>query len=404
MADMGAQVIKVEAPTGDSGRYAQRLPQSAEGKSQQNGECIDTSFTLNNRGKKSITINLVDKRGQAIVQELAKKADVLLTNLLPGRMAKYGLDYDQINSLNPQIIYASVSGWGLKGPDADKMAFDMTSFFARGGILSLLQAPGAPPVKPRSGAGDHQTGLATLSAILAALLQRHKTGKGCFCEASLLRTATWNIGEDLAPCLIDRKNPPKIKQSHDNPMTRIYHTSDDRWLIVCMPINPGQYWPKFCSALGKSEWATDDRYNTQSKRMKDRVQLGAAIQKIIDTDTMASWLVRFEEAGCIAGPISEISEVVDDAQLRDNGAFQKVTHPVAGTFDTIAAPFSIPGSAVFARGPGPEPGADTSTVLSDRLGLGEQRVQELMAAGVVGFKAVPGSPLANWEAKTRARL
>lgn len=138
----------------------------------QNGECIDHSFTLDNRGKQSIAVNLADPQGQQIVRGLAAKADVFLTNLLPVRLGRFGLDYPTIDGTNPRIVYASVSGWGLDGPDPDRLAFDMTAFFARGGIMSMWGQPNSPPVKPRSGQGDHQTGLAAFSSILAALLLR----------------------------------------------------------------------------------------------------------------------------------------------------------------------------------------------------------------------------------------
>ena len=124
------------------------------------------------------------------MRELAQKADVFLTNLLPVRLTRFGLDYATIEKLNPRSVYCSVSGWGLAGPDPDRLAFDMTAFFARGGVLGAVGHPGQPPIKPRSGQGDHQTGLAAFSAILAALLLRQRTGKGSLCEASLIRAAS----------------------------------------------------------------------------------------------------------------------------------------------------------------------------------------------------------------------
>lgn len=136
-------------------------------------------FTLDNRGKQSIAVNLADPDGQQIVRDLAAKADVFLTNLLPVRLGRFGLDYPTIDASNPRIVYASVSGWGLSGPDPDRLAFDMTAFFARGGIMSMWGQPGDPPVKPRSGQGDHQTGLAAFSAILAALLLRVSSAPSC---------------------------------------------------------------------------------------------------------------------------------------------------------------------------------------------------------------------------------
>ena len=340
-AHFAPQVIKVEPPEGDSMRYVQRQPQAPDGSFQQNGEVIDHGFTLDNRGKQSIAVNLTTPEGQEIVRDLAKKADVFLTNLLPVRLARYGLDYATIDETNPQIVYCSISGWGLKGPDPDRLAFDMTAFFARGGVMGMWGEPGQPPVKPRSGQGDHQTGLAGFSSILAALLLREKTGKGSLCETSLIRAASWNMGEDLVATLVDGVQPRKTITDQDGVSTRCYETGDERWIIVMMPFREDYYWPRFCNALGRPEWAEAEEYSTPSKRGVARVELGAAIQEIFRTDTMANWLDKLEEAGCIAGPIATLPEVCEDPQLRANGAFREVTHPVAGTFETVRA-FCLP--------------------------------------------------------------
>ena len=152
----------------------QRQPRDVNGKYVPLGDEIDRSFTLDNRGKRSICVDLGTEAGRALVKRLARKADVFLTNLLPSRLAKFGLDYEHIHEINPKVVYSSVSGWGLNGPSPSKLAFDMTAFFARGGVMGVLGTPGAPPVKPRSGQGDHQTGLAALSSILAALFRSRR--------------------------------------------------------------------------------------------------------------------------------------------------------------------------------------------------------------------------------------
>lgn len=400
LADMGAQVVKVEPNEGDSMRYTQRQPKSAEGKPQQNGQVLDHSFTLNNRGKKSIAVDLGSIEGQGLVKELAKQADVLLTNLLPGRLAKYGLGYAELSATNPRLVYASVSGWGLQGPNPDKAAFDRTAFFAQGGVLGLLGAEGAPPISPRSGQGDHQTGLAACSSILAALLLRHQTGKGSQCEVSLLRTATWNIAEDLAPALVDGAQPPKEAGDGLPIMIRSFETSDKRWLMNCMPIREDFYWPKFCRAVGMPELAQDERYNTAGKRAKARNELAALVAERIKTGTLQEWQARLDEEGCVAAPVATMGEVAQDPHLRANGAFQNVSHPAAGTFETVAAPFNIHGANVQVRGPGPEPGAHTEQVLTERLGLSAERIKELNEKKVLGFRPVPNTPLANWAAKS----
>lgn len=400
MADMGAQVVKVEPNEGDSMRYTQRQPLTPDGKRQQNGQVLDHSFTLNNRGKKSIAVDLNAKEGQALILDLAKQADVLLTNLLPKRLQKYGLGYEQLNALNPRLVYASVSGWGLQGPDPDKAAFDRTAFFAQGGVLGLLGAEGRPPISPRSGQGDHQTGLAALGSILAALLLRHQTGKGSQCEASLLRTATWNIAEDLAPALVDGKQPAKETGDGLPVMIRSFLTSDGRWLMNCMPIREDFYWPKFCRALGMPELEKDPRYDSIGKRAKSRDELSAKVAERIKTGTLQEWMERFDREGCVAAPVAEMGEVAQDPHLRANGAFQEISHPVQGTFETVSAPFNIHGAAVEVRGPGPEPGAHTAEVLQGRLGLSPERVKELTEKKVVGFRPIKGTPLANWAEKS----
>ena len=401
LADAGATVIKVEPPEGDSMRYVQRQPASRDGKSPPIGECIDHSFTLDNRGKKSIAVDLTTPAGQQVVRALAAKADVFLTNLLPRRLARFGLDYAAVEASNLRIVYCSVSGWGLKGPHPDKLAFDMTAFFARGGVMGLWGEPDQPPVKPRSGQGDHQTGLAAYASITTALLLRARTGKGSLCETSLVRAATWNIGEDLACALVDGAQPRKTRTDGDGVATRCYQCADGRWIIVMMPFREDHYWPRFCAALGKPEWAVaGGAYGAPSKlREAARVQLGAKIQAVIRKRDMAYWVEALEAGGCIAGPIATLPEVCADPQLRANGAFRSVAHPVAGTFETVAAPFNLHSTDIRLRGPGPELGADTASVLRDALGMQEVEVQALVAAGAVGARMTPGSPIAKWSAK-----
>jgi crotonobetainyl-CoA:carnitine CoA-transferase CaiB-like acyl-CoA transferase len=435
LADAGATVIKVEPPEGDSMRYVQRQPASVDGKPQHNGECIDHSFTLDNRGKKSIAVDLTTPEGQQVVRALAAKADVFLTNLLPGRLARFGLDYATVDASNPRVVYCSVSGWGLKGPHPDKLAFDMTAFFARGGIMGLWGEPDQPPVKPRSGQGDHQTGLAAYASITTALLLRGKTNKGSLCETSLIRAATWNIGEDLACALVDGKQPGKTRTDADGAATRCYQCADGRWIIVMMPFREDHYWPRFCAVLGKPEWAAaGGEYSTRSQRVGSaaaRMELGAKVQEILRRRDMRYWLEALEAGGCIAGPVATLPEVCADPQLRANGAFRQVTHPVAGTFETVAAPFNLhrnrsggssggsggssssgngDGSSstrdddadvdvIRPRGPGPELGVHTASVLHDTLGLSEAEVKALTACGAVGARMIPNSPIANWSAK-----
>jgi crotonobetainyl-CoA:carnitine CoA-transferase CaiB-like acyl-CoA transferase len=180
-------------------------------------------FTVDNRGKRSITVDMRQEKGQMVVQRLAAKADILLTNLLPERLEKFSLDSDTLHGINPGLIYAQVSPWGLEGAEINNPGFDMTAFFARGGIMSLLGPPGTAPVLPRSGMGDHTTGLAALSSILAALRLRDQTGKGTVVETSLMRTSAWQIAADMSTALVDGKQPLRSERGlRPSPLTIPY--------------------------------------------------------------------------------------------------------------------------------------------------------------------------------------
>ena len=204
MADMGADVIKVEPLGGDGMRGKLRQPVPANGM-----EDADVPFQMDNRGKRSLAVDLSNPEGAGLVAELAARADVVITNLLPGRLARYGLAPEQLRADHPALVYALVTGYGSTGPDADRSAFDLTAFFGRGGVMSLIGEPGDPAHAFRPGQGDHPTGLALLSAVLAALRVRDRTGEGQVVETALLRTAAWTIACDVSAALVDRTQPNK---------------------------------------------------------------------------------------------------------------------------------------------------------------------------------------------------
>ena len=207
MADMGADVIKVEAPTGDTMRYGLRQPNDPGAKERDHirpsKHWVDVGFHQENRGKRSIAIDMATVEGQEIVHKLAAKADVFITNLLPERLDKYRANAATIRALNPRLIYASVTGFGMEGEARNNPGFDLTAYQAQGGVMGILGEAGAPPVKMRPGMGDHPTGLSCLAGILAALQLRHTTGVGTTVETSLLRTATFVMGCDMACAIND---------------------------------------------------------------------------------------------------------------------------------------------------------------------------------------------------------
>jgi len=377
MADMGANVIKVEPPTGDSMRNKLRQPAWPEG-----APTTDVVFLLDNRGKRSIALDLRDERGVALVHRLALEADVLVTNLLPERLARYGLDIESLRAEHPALILAVVSGQGTTGPEANKLSFDTTAYFGRGGVLSLLGEPGAAPIAPRAGQGDHPTGLALLCGILAALRVRDRTGVGQVVETALLRTAAWTIGADVAAALVDRRQPsPRSRTQTVSPMNTRYRCSDGTWLI--MSSHDQAVWPRFCAAIGREDLVTDPRAETALLRFQNGVELVGIIDEVFGAHPYEYWAERLDGTGIIWSKVADLPTLVDDPQARGMRMFAVVEHPTAGSLETLEAPFTMSDSEVSVRGPAPGIGDDTDEVLAE-LGISGAEVAALRAAGVVG--------------------
>ena len=406
----------MEAPEGDSFRYTLRQPQRDDQPKAKAGARLDFPWQLDNRGKKSIAVDLSSAEGAALIHQLCARVDIFLTNLTPPRLRRYDLEPATLRQLNRRLIVASVSGWGLEGPMRDENSFDVTAFFARGGVMSLLGEPGENAVKPPLGMGDHTTGLAALGSILAALLLRARTGEGAVCESSLMRSATWTLGAELACTLVDGKQPKK-RSRFDSPnvLSNTYRLGDGKWIILVMPFP--RYWPKFCDALGTADAAAwkgaGHAYGTPSGRSKNREALTKLLDGVLAAQPLAHWGPRFDAHGVIWAPVAELSELVQDEQAQASGAFATLTHPVAGEFRTVNTPFGLfagagdaadaargesRDSAVFVgpRGCGPEPGEHTRSVMAGLLGMGEGELDRLEQTGVLGFVPKAGSPVAKW--------
>ncbi len=382
LADMGANVIKVEPPTGDSMRGRLRQAAVPDG-----SPTTDHPFHLDNRGKRSIAVDLTDPRGAAVVRELAGRVDVFLTNLLPGRLARYGLAPDQLRSAHPGLVYGLVTGYGSQGDDADRVAFDLTAFFARAGIMSLVGEPDEPPPAFRPGQGDHPTGLALLAGVLAALRVRDRTGRGQLVETALLRVGAWTIACDVAPALVDGRQPTK-RGRHEpiGPMNTRYRCADGAWVNLSA-FDQGA-WDRFCEAIGRPDLAADDRFATPVDRFRNGEVITAILDEEFARRPLSEWTPRLDASGIIWAAVAELPDLVADPQARAMGMFVPVEDPVAGTFETLAAPFTLSDSRIEVRGRGPDTGEHTDEVLAE-LGVPGARIAELRAAGVIGPRQAP---------------
>ncbi len=374
MADMGADVIKVEALDGDSMRGMLRQaiqPQAPR---------IDHPFQQTNRGKRSLAIDLRSAEGQAVVHRLLKDVDVMTTNLLPDRLARFGLDEATVRSHNDQVILAEVSALGRSGPEADRTGFDMTAFFARGGAMSAMASPESGPARFRPGQGDHMTSMNLLAAVLAALRVRDQTGEGQTVDVSLLGTSVWAMGSDLAATMVDHQTPEEISRSAPpNPLINVYRCRDGRWINIVLAFPAS--WIAICEAVGRPEWIEDARFATIEDRVENSGQLVAELDRVFAERSMPEWAALFDAHGITWEKVASLGEVVDDSQLRRNNAFAKIEHP-DGTFETLSTPFNIQGADVDVRGPAPEIGADTVAVLEE-AGFSVGEIDTLLGSGTI---------------------
>jgi crotonobetainyl-CoA:carnitine CoA-transferase CaiB-like acyl-CoA transferase len=378
LADLGADVVKVEPPRGDPMRTLTRQPKLEPDDPR---AASDPGFLVDNRGKRSITVAVDTPEGADLVRRLLADREVFLTNLLPRRQERYGLDPTSVFAVAPRIVHATLTGYGKDGPEAWRPGYDVTAFFGRGTISDASIEPEGHPPLPRPAQGDHTTGLAMVAAILAALRLADRTGQGQACDVSLFGTAVWTQATDIAPALLDRQ-PVTKRGRHDLilPLANRFRCADDRWIIFNMPEN--HWWPRFCAAVGKPEWAADERFQSVKGRYDHMKLLMVWLDELLGTRTLAEWAKVFDDAGLIWGPAQAIHEVVDDPQARAAGLFAPVPGGPEG-LETVAVPIKIAGADIAPRGMASPAGADTETVLIE-AGLDAAEIADLRAAGAIG--------------------
>ena len=380
LADWGADVVKIEHPvTGDGYRGL-----ATQGIGASSGT-VNVSWEMANRGKRSVALDLKSAEGREILLKLVAGADVFLTNSLPASLDRLGLGVDDLRAVNPSIVYARGHGYGVRGPDASKPAYDATAFWARGGLGATLTPQGMPePIGQRGALGDRNGAVQLAFGIAAALFRRERTGEGSVVDVSLLSTAMWMLASDVMAALQGTFQPARLPEPGQrvlppNPLTANYRCADGRFLSLCF-LQPDRYWPDLCRAVGRPDLAEDPRFTDIRTRAEHKVECIEALEAVFASRPLDQWREAFANEQFPWEPFQTVTEMADDRQVIANGYI--------GTVDDGDAHFALPTGAVqFDEQPtalrrAPEHGQHTDEVLQE-LGYDWDRIIELKLGEVV---------------------
>ncbi|MEJ2801376.1 CaiB/BaiF CoA-transferase family protein [Comamonadaceae bacterium PP-2] len=381
LADMGAEVIKVERPgAGDDTRsWGPPFLKDAEGQ-----DTREAGYYLAvNRGKRSITVSLEKPEGQQIIRELALQADVVLENYKVGTLARYGLDEASLRKLNPRLVYCSVTGFGQTGPRRDQPAYDFL-IQAMGGLMSVTGErdglPGAGPQKVGVPIVDLMTGMYTAVAVLGALAQRERTGQGEFIDVAMLDVQVASLANQAMNHLVSGKVPRRNGNAHPNIQPQDVYSCADGDVILVVG-NDGQY-AKLCEALGRPELATDARYATNAQRVRHIAELSATLRDLFGAWPRERLIAALDAAGVPCGPINSVADVFEDPQVQARGMLRRVPHPSGVEVPQVASPLRFGGQAPVDRDPPPLLGQHSEDILSS-LGYGAADIRALREKGVI---------------------
>lgn len=374
MSDFGAEVVKIEPPgAGDPYRRRATPPNGP-------GLAGNPGFVLDGRNKKSLALDLRRAEGRAVLHRLVAAADVFITNYPPPVRRRLGITYDELAPLNPRLVYASFTGYGESGPEADKPGFDATAWWARSGLMHLVRAgEEVSPARSLPGMGDHPSAMGTYGAIVTALFRRERTGEGGYVGSSLLANGLWANGCSVQAALCGEKVVPQPPRERGvNALRLHYRCRDGRWLLLSIAADEWR-WERFRECLAVA--ALDDpRFATHASREANADALIPRLDEIFATRDQAEWRRMLDEAGLIFGIVADMGEIAEDAQILASGA---VVPFADGSGLTVASPIWIAGEEKLVPRPAPAVGQHSSEVLRE-TGYGEAEIAALREAGIIG--------------------
>ena len=382
LADLGAQVIKVERPgAGDDTRHWG--PPFAKDPNGQ--DTTESAYYISiNRNKKSITLDISTPEGQAIVRDLVKTSDVVIENYKVGQLAKYGLDYLSLCAIKPNLIYCSITGFGQSGPYQHRPGYDFI-LQGMGGFMSITgeadHLPGGGPQKAGVAIVDLFTGMYASSAILAAVIHRDRNGEGQYIDMALLDTQVAMLANISSNYLCSGVSPHRWGNAHPNVVPYQTFQTSDSWIIVAVG-NDSQF-RNFVKVGNREALADDPRFATNPARIEHRAALIPLLVEMVKEKTKAQWITLLEAAGVPCGPINNLQEVFENEQVIARGIEMHVPHPTAGTMKLVASPMRLSKTPVEVRMPPPLLGQHTDEVLRDELGMSASQINELHQRGIV---------------------
>ena len=382
LADLGAEVIKIERPgKGDDTRsWGPPFLKDREGR-----DTAESAYYLcANRGKQSVTLDIAKPEGQALARELAQRADILLENYKVGDLKRYGLDYDTLSAINPRLVYCSITGFGQDGPLKDRAGYDFM-VQGMGGLMSITgerdDLPGGGPQKAGVAIADLMTGMYSTVAILAALEERHKSGRGQYIDMALLDTQVAWLANQNTNYLIGGEVPVRMGNAHPNVVPYQTFATQDGSIILAVG-NDGQF-KRFCEAAGIADTGGDQRFASNALRIANREACIAAITPAMKRKTTAEWIAVLEPLGVPCGPVHRLDEVFANPQIGHRKMKVEVPHPLSGTVPLVANPIKYSRTPLSYETPPPLLSQHTEDVLRSLLGKSDAEIAALRAGGII---------------------
>ena len=385
LSDFGADVIKVEPPSGELWRHAHNAPPQPVAEDAY-------PWHLTNRNKRGMALDLKSPGAQQVLERLVKWADVLIVNTPHPARARLKLEYEDVAPWNSRLIYADITGFGDRGPDANLPGFDITSYWARSGLLSMTRDAGAPPTWPVAGSGDNATAMGLYSAIVTALYRRERTGEGAHVTTSLLAQGIWSASVSIQAALCDAKFfGPHDRKNPANAAMNVYRAADDTWFVLVVTSDK---LAAVAVAIGRPDLLTDPRFSDPAKLMVNMPQLTSILDEVFGAHPMEHWYQVFQGIHVTFGAVRDPREVINDPQLQANNIIVSLEGAGGKLTSTISSPIQVHGVAKVSARRAPKIGEHSEEILH-QLGFSSTEIDTMRTSGATPKVVLPTAELSG---------